>query len=148
MTVFESVKPLMTKLGVEVRTEVTLEQFGHLFGIEQFDVIILFAHWHSKAVEFHSGLVDIPSIVENVPINFDGIIDLCVCHPEALAIALRVSRPNCLVKYVNEKADPAFWLYFYLALFTHMNQHDLGYLTALADVIREFLRKKGKRRNK
>lgn len=107
---------------MEVCTESSLQKFGELFGLKRFDVVILFAHWGKSSVEFHDGFASIPAIVEKIPTDFDGIIDLCTCHPELLTIALRQERPKCLVKFVNNEVIPYQWLHLYLALFTHLKK--------------------------
>jgi len=139
--VYQSVEPAFRKLGVQVREEVTLQQFGQLFSGE-FDVVILFAHWRRGAVEFDEGFADVSSIVAEIPCDFNGLLDLCVCHPKELVIGLAQERLNLLTKFLDTKqATPRFWLYFYLALFTHLRDKDLTYLRGVEDVFREFLKR-------
>lgn len=130
----------LARLGVSVRTELTLEQYGELFSAGQFGVVALVSHWRPRAIELHDGFADVESLVRQVPCDFGGVVDLCACGPEALTVALRRERPCCAVRYINKEAAPRLWLYFYLALFVHLNDRELTYLKALEDVIAEFFK--------
>jgi hypothetical protein len=127
--------PLLKQLGVNVVEQLTLQHFGELFRDAKLDVVVLFSHWHDDAVEFHDGLALAPAIIEQIPVDFSGVLDLCVCHPESLTIALRRDRPRCLIRYTNKPATPYIWLYFYMELFNYLRQHDSTYLQALEEVI-------------
>jgi hypothetical protein len=135
---FEMIRPRLIELGVTVRPRLTLDDFGALFK-EQFEVIILFSHWDKKlnAVEFYDGFVPYHAIIERVPVDFDRILDLSVCHPDPLVDALEVGRPQCLIRRAKrgKKVIPRDWLYFFLALFTHLKDQDLTYIQAVEDVI-------------
>jgi hypothetical protein len=138
--IFGSVEQPFRELGVKVCREVTVKQFGQLFGGE-FDAVILFAHWRADAVEFADGFADVPSIIAEISVEFDGLLDLCVCHPNDLVIALVQERPNLLTKYLQtEQATPRLWLYFYVALFTYLRDENTTYLRGLEDVIRAFMK--------
>lgn len=131
-------QPILTRLGVNVVHKLTLERLGELFCDEKLDVIVLFAHWNKDVVEFFDGFAEIPAIIDQIPPGFSGFIDLCVCHPESLTIALRKERPNCLVRFTNKAATPYIWLYFYLELFNYIKGVDVSYLKALEEVITAF----------
>ncbi|MDX2044364.1 MAG: hypothetical protein SF097_24355 [Acidobacteriota bacterium] len=141
---FEMVRPRLIELGVALCPELTFEKFGHLLR-EGFDVIILFSHWEEDAIEFFDGFVDYRKIVETIPESFDGVLDLTVCHPERLVVALRGERTRCLIRSIREKKKliPHYWLYFFLALFTHLKFCNLTYLQAVEDVARGLQKKFG-----
>jgi hypothetical protein len=128
----------MKKAGLNVEYELTLKKFQMCFQETKYRVIILFSHWKQDHIEFADGLTGIDSIIEAVPVNFDGLIDLCVCHPKRLAIELRAQRPNCLVKFIDKRATPSFWLAFYSVLFRHLHSSQMSYPNAMMDVISEF----------
>ncbi len=142
---FEMIKPRLSELGLALCPELTFEKFGSLFH-EGFDVIILFSHWEYDAIEFYDGFVNYKDIVEKVPESFDRVLDLTVCHPEQLVVALRRERPRCLIRSKTEKRKliPHYWLFFFLALFTHLKSCDLNYLQAVEDVIAGFRKKFGR----
>ena len=95
-------------------------------------VVILFSHWIDDSVEFDDGLHGLDAIVSQVPVEFDGVVDLCVCHPCALVMRLRRERPECLVKRTRSKARVSFWLQFYQILFRVLAAGDLAYSDAVA----------------
>jgi len=128
-------EPVMTRLGVNVIHNLRLDDFGELFQKEKLEVVILFSHWKDHSVEFYDGFAEITQIVNEIPIDLSGIIDLCVCHPKELTFALRKLRPNYLVRFTDKEATPFFWLYFYLALFSHLANNELTYLDALKELI-------------
>ena len=107
--------------------------------IGHFDVVILFAHWCGDAVELFGGFADPDTFLQRVPNEFSGLIDLCVCHPPELVRALRSSRPNCLIKFITKEATPGFWLYFYLALFKHLQDDNDTYLGGLEKAVKIFI---------
>lgn len=142
---FEMIRPRLTELSVTLCPELTFEKFGLLFQ-EGFDVIILFSHWEGDAIEFYDGFVDYKDIVEKIPESFDGVLDLTVCHPDRLVVALRGDRARCLIRSIKEKKKliPHYWLFFFLALFTHLKYCDLTYLQAVEDVVAGFRKKIGR----
>ncbi len=109
--VLNELEPGLRDIGVTVAHNVTSEEFSKLF--KKYRVIILFSHWKNEdkdfplgAVELDEGLVDIDTIVDAVPQDYDGFLDLCVCHPENLPSALLTERPKCSVKYLHHAAKP------------------------------------------
>jgi hypothetical protein len=139
----EEVCPALNQFGVRVLRDISMEGFWELFAQKDVSVVILFSHWTNRnggAVEFAEGLVSTPAIVDAVPMSFAGVVDLCVCHPEALTTALRALRPNSLVRYVEVDVIPYYWLPFYAALFNHIENNNVTYLRALEEVIESFFR--------
>lgn len=134
----ELVEPLLGKWGVSVVYEATLADFAHIFS-QPFDAVILFSHWQDDAIEFNGGLETIGTVLAVIPLEFAGVLDLCVCHPVSLVSELHVHRPNCIVKYLPTKAAPHYWIYFYRTLFSHLQTQNLSYLTAVEEVACEFL---------
>lgn len=132
---YESVAPRTSRMGVRVVQDVTLEKFGELFSEREVHAVILFSHWSDDAVEFHDGLMDCDLVIERVPFEYRGIIDLCVCHPAKLVKRLRKMRPNCLIKWIDAKATPAIWMYFYAALFLYLKRGKRSYLRGLEELI-------------
>lgn len=139
--------PIFTQLGLHIQYDLTLPQFGELCRDSKFDVIILFSHWLDNAVEFADGLAETESIITQIPPGFSNFLDLCVCHPESLIIALREHRPNCLTRYIDKPATPKVWLYFYLELFNYLKQQEVTYLQALEGTLARILKYKTNREN-
>jgi len=135
---FEKIEPQFRNWGVTVVRDASLSDFADLFG-RPFDVVILFSHWCADAVEFRGGLSGASAVAAAIPLPFSGILDLCVCHPDALARELRIHRPHCLVKHIPGEAAPRYWLYFYRTLFSQLRTRDLTYLPAIEDVAGAFL---------
>ena len=124
--------------GVRVLENATLEQFESSFAKAQ--VVILFAHWVDRAVEFDDGLVSIERVVSAVPMSYSGVLDLCVCHPTPLVVRLRRERPNCLIKRSRNEASLLLWLQIYDVLFGLLRAEAMPYTTAVERVMLEFLR--------
>lgn len=139
-----TVESSIKKSGAKVVHKLTLKEYGKLFKDNRFDVIILFSHWKQNpdAVEFHDGMSNIPNIIEQVPIHFSGIIDLCVCRPKSLRIGLDHHRPNCIVISAKHNITPYKWLYFYDILFKYLTQNNLTYLSALEELLDSFYKKR------
>ena len=140
----DRILPVLSEFGVTVIQKIDPESFSKLFRESIYDVIILFSHWHNDTIELSDHLYNISNIVDAIPYEFNGILDLCVCHPENLTILLRRDRPNCLTRYTQQKATPYIWLHFYLVLFKNLMERELTYLQALEITIDAFLHNKGK----
>lgn len=133
--------PLLEQLGAVIVRDVSLKKFGELLRQPQQPVVILFSHWRSEAVEFADGLAPIPAVIREVPNSFRGIVDLCVCHPDSLAVHLGGRWPHSVVKFSGVKTTPALWLYIYFGVMRTLNEEDTTYMDAVERVIREFLAK-------
>ena len=136
----KKIEPKIIKYGVTVVHGLTLQKFGKLLNKNNFLVIILFSHWENNALEFYDGFAEISAIVDEIPREFSGILDLSICHPIPLTIALKKERPNCLVRFTNKEATPYLWLNFYETLFWHLKQQNLTYLKAIEEVVGAFLK--------
>jgi len=117
----------------------TLKKFTMLLA-GQFVVVVLFSHFDDDHVEFQDGFFCSQQVLEAVPAAFEGILDLCVCHPFSLVKKLDAERP-CLVKWTEKRAAPAYWLMIYEALFTALCTHRLTYLEALDEIMNGFGRR-------
>lgn len=129
-----SKKLICTK--VNLIPELTFAAFREAFST--YRVVVLFSHWADDQVEFADRMVPTDEIIEAVPEAFDGVIDLCVCHPVSLAAGLRMKRAYCLSRFINREATPLLWLHYYQVLFEHLKRTPLTYLKATDDVIKTF----------
>jgi hypothetical protein len=133
------VRPVFDKVGLTIVHNLTLEKFEQLFN--EFEVIILFSHWKENKIEFEEGLIEIEKVVDIIPNNFEGVLDLSVCHPTKLGQLIKEQKENCFAKYINIKVNPpVLWFNFYSVLFQYLNYEKKYYLDALEDVIGEFLK--------
>ena len=139
---FEKVRPHLLRCGVTIDTGVTLEGLPKCFAGQR-EAVVLFAHWTKRSVELDSGLAGIDDIVSCVPANFTGVFDLCVCHPLELVKAVKLARRECLVRFTNTTATPAYWLHFYRILFETMQQESLSYVDALERTVKMFVPQQG-----
>jgi hypothetical protein len=126
LSYLRKIEPKFIKLKVKTVHKLTLEDFGRLFQDSSNKVVILFTHWKDNTVEFFDGMATLDEIIKVIPNNFDGIVDLCVCHPENLAIKIRNHLPpTSLIRYTEVENTPYKWLYFYWAVFTILDESDL-----------------------
>lgn len=135
---FNYTRKKLVALGVNVHENLTLLQFGSLFR-ENHSVVILFSHWKHSGIEFSDRLFESPEIADQIPTNFDGILDLCVCHPTAFVQRVRNEKPSCLIRFTNRQATPNVWMYFYRALFLLLNKGKYNYIDALEKTVESFL---------
>jgi hypothetical protein len=112
---FEATAAPFHKVGITVIPNAALEHFAELFGTHR--AIVLFSHWNRETVEFADGMRRVEDIVEQIPKEFTGVLDLCVCHPVTLVKTLRAERPECLVKFMHHTARPRYWLHLYKLVF-------------------------------
>jgi len=136
---FDRFLPEIAATGARIEPVLTLEKFGALLG-EQVSVLTLFAHQKDDRVEFADGLATIPQIVEAVPRDYVGILDLCVCQSPELARRLRYERSNiALIRYIEKAATPWRWLWFYLILFKILQTENSSWPNAFDKTLKAFL---------
>jgi hypothetical protein len=136
---FEKVAPAFEKLGVTIMRSATLNNFHSVFRKPGVSTVILVSHWQQDTVEFFDGMKPIAEIADGIPTDFDGLLDLCVCHPLGLAKLIKELRPNCLVKLTNTEVKPVIWFQFYRCLFHFLAKEELSYLDAFERSLKLFL---------
>lgn len=120
------------RLGARVVPDLTLAGYADLFRAPETHAVILISHWDDDFIEFRDGLAGIDAIVEAIPGDFAGVIDLCVCHPDIdrFIPLLRDSHRESFIHYIQSEATPIRWLYFYRDLFRFLHQGKWCYLKA------------------
>ena len=126
------------RVGAGVITGATLDDFEAMF-TEPLDVIFLITHWCGETIEFRDGLHPVQSVIERIPPRFDGAIDLCVCHPESLAIAIRDRFPEVVTHYPRIPAKPRAFFPYVRAMLWRLSHGDCSYLTASSEIVGAFL---------
>jgi hypothetical protein len=125
----ESILYDLAAWGVGIKRPLERSDVRELF--KKYRVVILVSHWGEDFIDLIDGPMGIGEFVERIPDNFDGILDLCVCHPQALVKGVRAARPSCLVKFTQHKARLAYWIQLYMVLFTLVKRGGVSYLDAL-----------------
>jgi hypothetical protein len=124
----ETVTPDLKQAGVAIVRRLRLEELAGLFA--KYRVVVLFSHWTADGIEFFDGMASTERILPQIPSTYDGVFDLCVCHPVGLVQKLLAQRPRYFVKYVQHEAAPHYWLYFYRDIFGYMHTSKSHYLDA------------------
>jgi hypothetical protein len=126
-------------LGFNVATQVTLARFVDLCSIRPTGVVILIAHWNEHSVEFYDRFFGVTEIVTCIPSSFEGVLDLCVCHPKELADKIRMARENIkLIRFSTSVVTLRVWLWFYLAVGRELAETGGTYLQAVDSVLAAF----------
>jgi len=107
--------------GVKIANDVSLADLTKL--LAQFSIVTLVAHSRfvdsetadlkNPLIEFSDGLVTTPELVQAIPIDFSGLLDLTVCNSVIPAAAIRESRPNCLIAGNRRPAELRSRMYLY-----------------------------------
>ncbi|WP_206243398.1 hypothetical protein [Novosphingobium terrae] len=120
-------------LGVIVELNFTFAAFKELaWQSGPNKAVTLVAHWTSAGVEFVDGIAPFDAIAKAVPETYNGIIDLCVCHPAPLVVALRQERPAIrAIRFIDAPASLLLWLRLYKALFATLATEELDAYGAL-----------------
>ncbi|MGR8930978.1 MAG: hypothetical protein ACU836_10075 [Gammaproteobacteria bacterium] len=135
---FEKVAPEFERLGVTIARSATLSGFHSAFHKPDIRVVILISHWQRESIEFFDGMKSIVEITNGIPEDFDGVLDLCICHPLGMAKLIRELRPNCLVRLTNIEVKPVIWFQFYRCLFHFLATENLSYLDAFEKTLKIF----------
>ncbi|MBF0607398.1 MAG: hypothetical protein SFH39_08120 [Candidatus Magnetobacterium sp. LHC-1] len=140
--IYEKMETKFQQLGVNMFYNVTFKRFKYLLECGEFDVIILFAHFRNNesglckpGIEFFDGFATIPEIVNAVPYDFSGILDLTVCKPETLVVKLKERNLKYLIKSGFVNLTPAIWIDFYLLLFKYLYDNKATYVKALEETM-------------
>ncbi|MGZ3790660.1 MAG: hypothetical protein ACXVCQ_19205 [Bacteriovorax sp.] len=121
---------ILETAGVSIFTEVSLSDFSQLFD-GRFDVIILFTHSCKQRIEFRDGLSLAENVVDQIPKEFEGIIDLSICHPTELVKTIDRILPNVVCHYINELVTPIIWMQYFIFIFKHLlDNPNINYLRA------------------
>ena len=126
------------QFGARVITDATLDDWEAMFH-EPLDVVVLVTHWFGESIELRDGMHDVQAVIQRISPGFNGALDLCVCHPEPLAIAIRDFFPDALAHYPSVPANPRVFFPYIRALLWRLSQGDCSYLTASTEVVDAFL---------
>ena len=134
-------------LGAHVQERFTLSGIRDATHDGRWSVIIPFAHhaqidlempgrsmWRTERVELADRLALHHEIINQIPVRFVGLFDLCVCNTGGLARLIRENRANCLIRYGRFNVELGYWLYYYLVLFSLIAENRLTYLQATQEV--------------
>ena len=105
------------QFGVDTVCEASLYGIGSCVALKPYSSILLISHWTSDGIELSDGFARPSDICDQLPLEFTGIVDLCICHPIDLFHQMRTSRPLCNIRYTPQKVRPEYWLIFYESLF-------------------------------
>nr|VFK32297.1 MAG: hypothetical protein BECKMB1821G_GA0114241_11075 [Candidatus Kentron sp. MB]VFK35281.1 MAG: hypothetical protein BECKMB1821I_GA0114274_11095 [Candidatus Kentron sp. MB]VFK77180.1 MAG: hypothetical protein BECKMB1821H_GA0114242_11075 [Candidatus Kentron sp. MB] len=142
----QKIEPYLLKWGVRVIHDLTLDQFGGMFEDKDLSALVLVSHWldhddKESQIEFSDRFASVSWIIDRVPNEFEGVLDLCACHPDKLAKRLNQDRPKTIVVSTkNSELTLSFWIYFYLTLFKQMHNEKISYLQAWEDVMKELFK--------
>ncbi len=130
---------LATRIGIHVESKASLVEFETAFSRPATDqetvrLVLILSHWHGQCIEFRGVLVPIDQLVGAIPEEFEGVLDLCVCHPIALVEALLKAKPNCLVRQSEVKLKPNVWFEYYKIFFQLGCRGDRSYAGLLQEV--------------
>jgi len=67
----------------------------------------------ASVIEFSDGLHTIPELVQSIPVEFSGLLDLTVCNSVIPASIIREHRPNCLIAANRKPAELRSRMYLY-----------------------------------
>ena len=102
-------------------------------------VVIVVSHWAGGTVELYDQMHPMDTIVQAIPDDYDGFVDLLICIPRPLALALRDSKPDCLIRYAEAKVRPRLWFPYFEALFHRLSAGDVSYLDSSREVLLAFM---------
>ena len=146
---FEIINPIIkfekrcNYLGVSIIHNCTINSIEKVIECKKYKCIILFTHWEQNKnfeyVQFNNSYVKPAIIASKIPVNYVGIIDLCICHPKELVkMLIEKKRKKFLVRYISIKTTPIIWLEFYWTLFFILYKKEITYLAAIEEVVNRF----------
>jgi len=125
--------------GVLVRRDVRLGDIAAAHDGQR-TVVILVSHWTRDRIELADGLHPFHDVVERVPQDFTGFVDLCICISEPMAVSLRALRPRCIIRSALQTyIIPRIWFGAFEALLASLDEHPRPYMDAYNEIIGLFL---------
>jgi hypothetical protein len=131
---------LLRSLGVHIETSVTCAGFADMLSSGRWGAVVLFSHWYGDSVEFSNGFCGYTDIIQALPNGVRGIVDLCVCHPDALVSALLTQQTELNLRATREKSSPQIWMSFYTVFFRVLFEGRYSYFEAFELVASEFIK--------
>jgi len=126
-------------LGAGVFFDASLEEVE--LASSRFHVVTLLAHYYEGdgGLELGSEHVGSPQLAHHIGSEFDGVLDLCTCHSQAMADEIKRLVPRCLVAWNEQPASPRFRAKFYLKTLTLLTKQSYRYTDALFDLRKAFM---------
>jgi hypothetical protein len=90
----------------------------------------------ARVVEFHDGLRTAQELVEAIPENFRGLLDLTVCNSVIPAAPIRAVRRGCVVAANRRPAELGARIYLYGLEVSLLSRHTLSFVGAIDRVHR------------
>lgn len=143
---FSRVIQTWENLGIKIYTGATLNVLYDALQDDQTTCLCLVSHWvlNPQRIEFFNGLIPIEEVASVFPIEWDGVLDLCICQSLELAKLVSNRCIKATVKKTSSKeknkemATPAVWFYIYTLAFRLVREHKISYLEALDVAIHLF----------
>lgn len=105
-------------------------------------VVIIFSHYNGELLELNGTLLSDKDFCRLVPPDYDGIIDLCACQPNAhLVVSLKQHVPRARIKHTIACITPAIWIEVIRLTIKHIAEYRLNYLEATNLVLQQILKK-------
>jgi hypothetical protein len=101
------------------------------------NVVTLVAHWVGGppgAIEYADGPHVLDDVVAALPRDFDGVLDLTVCHSTCAIAAIKRARPRCSVLANRNPANLDLRLAMYRQVLRLIGREGTGYTEALRRV--------------
>ena len=128
---FARCRARLERFGVSIQPAATVQALASLFASHRFKVIVLLTHFIDGDVELFDGMIHIDAVSEQVPPDFSGIIDLCMCEPMKLVARIKQRAPDSMVGFASARLTPKLWFSFYGDLFSLLRSRDLSYVEAI-----------------
>jgi hypothetical protein len=90
----------------------------------------------ARAIELVSGLCTVDEFAAAIPLGFDGLVDMDLCHGMVIARAIKRRRPTCLVMGGEAVRDPASACFLYRLVIGELSREPRDYLAATVTVRR------------
>ncbi|MEO5360015.1 MAG: hypothetical protein H7843_06145 [Nitrospirota bacterium] len=133
----------LKRLKVNICYNMTFNDYKELFYSNNYKAIILFAHSRIKdsvhGIEFYDGFVKNSEIVDMLPYDYPGVIDLSACNSQILAKELKAKNPKYLIGSKFIDIIPTAWMSYYLLLFNYLDENEADYSEAYEKVSRFFI---------
>ena len=115
--------------------------YRHYLNRKVFDMLFSGNIKNGNQIEFFDKLYSIDEVINRIPLNFNGTIDLTICNSVIFGEEIKRLRRNCLVIVNQEPADPIFRVTCYRYLLEILNKKNTIYIEAYA-LLRKMLMKK------
>lgn len=88
----------------------------------------------SRAIEFSDEMHSVPELVESIPSEYSGLLDLTVCNSVIVGEIIKFHRPECFVAVNRYPTQPHIRMALYKLAIAQLSQSPMSFIDAVTKI--------------